>query len=100
MPESPTNLPEQQDPVVSSSLSLPLLISAVLLVIVVMWSLYDEMYGERPWKAYQEKFVKTYSAFIRKEIPKQAEQEKQIKTSPDYQKLDQELAAAEKAVEP
>lgn len=99
MPESSSQLPDQ-DPVVSSTLSLPLLISALLLVAVLFWSLYDELYGQRPWKHYQELFVKRYTALIHKKLPEQAAQEKQIRQSPEFQKLEQEVAAAEKAVEP
>src|SRR5690348_1846500 len=99
MPETPSQQPDH-DPVVNSSLSAPLLISALLLVLVLFWSLYDELYGQRPWKHYQELFVKQYSALIKKELPAQAQQEKQIRDSAEYQKLQQVLTAAEKNVEP
>ena len=45
MPDTP---PTEKDPVVSQSLSFPLLISALLLVITLLWSLYDEVYEQRP----------------------------------------------------
>ena len=54
MPETPA---PERDPIVSQSLSGPLLISAFLLVVTVAWSLYDELYGQRPWKDYQKRFV-------------------------------------------
>jgi carboxylesterase type B len=94
MPEIPSQQPDR-DPVLSSTLSVPLLISALLLVVVLFWSLYDELYGQRPWKKYQELFVKRYSALIKKELPVQAQQEKQIRESPEFQKLQQELTAAD-----
>ena len=94
MAESPTTDP-QQDPVVSTSLSLPLLISALLLVMVLLWSLYDEVYGQRPWKTYQESFVKKYSAFVKKELPKQAAQEKAIRQSPEFQSVRQSAIACQ-----
>jgi len=74
MPETSSHQPDQ-DPVVSSSLSVPLLISALLLVLVLFWSLYDELYGQRPWKNYQEQFVKRYTSLIKKQLPTQAEQD-------------------------
>src|SRR6266404_9832385 len=99
MPERSSNEPEQ-DPVVSRSLSLPLLIFSLLLVVVLFWSLYDETYGQRPWKGLQERFVKQYATFVKQQLPKQAAQEKQIRESAEYQKLDQDLKAAEEAVRP
>ena len=86
-----------KDPVVTQSLSFPLLISALLLVITLLWSLYDEGYWQRPWKVYQEQFREQYTAFLRsKAIPGQAEREKQIRESAEYRKLQAELEAAEK----
>ncbi|MBI2816672.1 MAG: c-type cytochrome [Acidobacteria bacterium] len=99
MPETSSQQPDQ-DPVVTSSLSVPLLISALLLVLVLFWSLYDELYGQRLWKSYQDRFVKNYTSLIQKQLPAQAEQEKQIRQSPEFQKLEQAAAAAEDAVRP
>jgi len=56
---------QDKDPVVHSSLSKPLYISSVLLVLSMVWGLYDEMYGIRPWKAYQARFVKIYSRYLK-----------------------------------
>lgn len=94
----PETSPSGKDPVVEESLSFPLLISSLLLVIVLLWSLYDEAYGTRPWKDYQERFVRQYRAVLKnRKIPEQTEREKQIRESADYQKLRQELEAAEQA---
>src|SRR5947209_2546278 len=91
---------QDKDPVVHSSLSKPLFISSALLVISMVWGLYDEMYGIRPWKGYQARFVKVYSRYLKTLGGGEADVEKQIKASPDYQKLDREMAAAEKAAMP
>jgi len=56
---------QEKDPVVHSSLSKPLFISSALLVISMVWGLYDEMYGIRPWKGYQARFVKIYSRYLK-----------------------------------
>ncbi len=95
MPETP---PSGKDPVVEQSLSMPLLVFSLLLVVVLLWSLYDDIYGERPWKGYQAQFVRLYSAVLKeKKIPEQAERENQIRESADYQNLRGELDAAEQA---
>jgi len=91
---------QEKDPVVSSSLSKPLFISSALLVLCLAWSLYDEVYGTRPWKGYQARFEKVYSRFLKSRLPQEASSETQIKASPDYQSLDQQMQAAEKSVSP
>lgn len=88
----------EKDPVVTSSISKPLFISAALLLLSLGWALWDEVYGIRPWKSYQSRFVKVYSQFLKNVRPHEAEVEKQIKSSAEYQKLDREMQAAEKSV--
>ncbi len=95
MPETPSD-----DPIERSSLSVPILISAFLLLLTVAWSLYDEFYGLRPWRSYQREFGKVYARYLKKAIPQQAEREKAIKASAEYQALDAQVKAAEKAAGP
>jgi hypothetical protein len=90
----------QIDPVVHSSLSKPLFISSVLLVLSMIWGLYDETYVIRPWKSYQARFVKLYSRYLKTAAGGEADVEKQIKASPDYKQLDAALQDAEKAAMP
>ncbi len=91
MPNSP-----DKDPVVSQSLAVYLLIASVLLLVTLVWSLYDEFFGLRPWKAYQRAFVQRYSAFLRKQAPVQRAKEKAIENSPDFLALKQKLEDLEK----
>ena len=44
---------DEKDPVVHSSLSKQLFIWSALLLLSMVWGLWDEMYGIRPWKGYQ-----------------------------------------------
>ena len=48
----------ENDPVFSKSLSLPLLIASLLLLLSLVWAIYEEIYGLRPWKSYQQRCVK------------------------------------------
>src|SRR5690348_3309701 len=91
---------QEKDPVVHSSLSKPLFISSALLLVCLGWSLYDEVYGTRPWKGYQARFEKLYSRYVRSKLPQEAGSEAQIKASPEYRSLDQQMQAAEKSVAP
>src|SRR5215471_8160389 len=91
---------QEKDPVVHSSLSKPLMISSALLVITLAWGLWDEMYGIRPWKGYQARFVKAYSRYLKTAAGGEAEVERQIKASSEYKRLDAAMSAAEKAAMP
>ncbi|HUE03758.1 MAG TPA: hypothetical protein VMR62_29645, partial [Bryobacteraceae bacterium] len=78
---------QEKDPVVNSSLSKPLFISAALLLLSLGWALYDEVYGTRPWKGYEARFEKVYSRFLRQTLPQEAASEQKIKASPEYRDL-------------
>jgi cytochrome c551/c552 len=91
---------QDKDPVVTSSLSKPLFISSLLLLLSLVWGLYDEMYAIRPWKGYQARFVKLYSRYLKSASGGEAQLEAQIKASPEYKRLDADMAAAEKAASP
>jgi mono/diheme cytochrome c family protein len=91
---------QEKDPVVTSSLSKPLFVSSVLLLLSLVWGLYDEMYTTRPWKAYQSKFVKEYSRYLKSATGGEAQFEASIKNSPDYKHLNDDMMAAEKAAMP
>jgi mono/diheme cytochrome c family protein len=98
----PETLPplEDKDPVVTQSLSAPLLVSSFLLVLSLVWAVYDEIYGQRPWKAIQQRFVQKYTAFLTKVKPRQADAEKTLRQSDEYRKLEQAVLDAEKAIAP
>src|SRR5438105_2744963 len=89
-----------KDPVVTSSLSKPLFVSSVLLMLSLIWGLYDEMYATRPWKGYQSRFVKAYSRYLKSASGSEASIEQQIKSSPEYKRMDADMQAAEKAAMP
>jgi hypothetical protein len=81
-----------------------LLISSLLLVVTLVWSVWDEVLGQRPWKGYQKDFVSRYSRYLEKAKTDQGRSEAEIKSSPEYQELDQafkgEAAAAEAKTDP
>ena len=89
---------QEKDPVVHSSLGLLLAIFSALLVVSLAWALWDEVWGERPWKSYQKRFVKAYAAFLKNTKPQEAATEKQIRASAEYQRLDRQAKDAEQAV--
>jgi mono/diheme cytochrome c family protein len=96
MPQDTTPTPEgEPDPIISHSLSGPIMVSAILLILALAWALYAEVWGDRPWKAYQRRFVQTYTRYLKSVEPAQAATEKQLRESPDAQSLEQQIKAAE-----
>ena len=95
MPETP-----EKDPVVSQSLARIYLVSAILLMAVFGWSLYDESFGLRPWKEYQRLFSQRYRAFLSGEIEKQKTAEKAVLNSAEYQVIAQQLKDTEASTRP
>jgi cytochrome c551/c552 len=77
----------QPDPIAESSFSVPLLVSALLLIVVLVWSVWDEVVGQRPWKAYQKEFVDKYTAYLERVQTKQGKSEKELRATPEYQEL-------------
>ncbi|HYA25627.1 MAG TPA: hypothetical protein VEF05_15795, partial [Terriglobales bacterium] len=85
MPEQP--IPEQ-DPIVTKSYAMYYVISMVILTATLFWALWDEDYGQRPWKAFQHEWQQRYSAFLKTAESKSAKSEKDVEQNPDYRKLE------------
>ena len=62
MPEKP--VPEN-DPLVQKSFATWYVVAMVLLMASLFWALWDEAFGQRPWKAYQHEWVERYSTFLK-----------------------------------
>src|SRR5215467_13628138 len=91
---------QDKDPVVSSSLSTQLFIWSALLAVSMIWGLWDEMYGIRPWKGYQSRFREAYGKYLASARTGATDVEKQIRGSSEYKRLDTDMQAAEKAAMP
>ncbi|MGH9555861.1 MAG: hypothetical protein ACRD2Y_08570, partial [Terriglobales bacterium] len=90
----------QDDPVVSKSLAPHYVIASLLLVASLFWALWDEAYGTRPWKLYQDAFKERYSAFLGSLKTESAQSEQEIQKTADYQKLADALKAAQEQAGP
>lgn len=98
--ERDANPGTEPDPITGSSLSGPLLVCSALLFLSLGWALYDELFGQRPWKSYQRQFVTLYSTYLKKLGPRQAAAEKALRSSAEYRGLEREVQAAEQSVAP
>jgi cytochrome c2 len=75
-------------------------IAVILLVATLLWALWDEAFGMRPWKAYQHEWKQRYTAFLKSARSKSAASEKEVENSSDYQKLKQNLDQATQQATP
>jgi mono/diheme cytochrome c family protein len=93
-PEAPV-----RDPIVSRSTSGILLICALLMIGVLAWALYDEAYGQRPWKQMQQEFVRRENRLLNR-LKKNNKSEEEVRQSEEYQRLAEEAEAAKQQTEP
>jgi cytochrome c2 len=60
----------------------------------LFWALWDEAFGQRPWKAFQEQWKTRYTSLLKTQKTKSAQVEKEIEQSSDYQALKQKYEQA------
>ncbi|MFN2532286.1 MAG: c-type cytochrome, partial [Pyrinomonadaceae bacterium] len=89
-----------RDPIVSRSTSGLMLVCALLLIGSLAWALWDEAYGQRPWKSMQKEFVSRYTRYLNSIRGQAGQTEAQVKESSEYQELNADVQAAEEKVKP
>src|SRR5215208_4216166 len=77
-----------------------MLVSALLMTISIAWALYDEAFGQRPWKGMQKEFVSRYTRYLDNIKSKAGQTETEVRESPEYQQFDAEEKAARAEVQP
>ena len=70
----------QDDPVVTKSYAAHYTIAMLLLTASLLWALWDEAYGQRPWKTYQHAWKQRYSAFLNTAKSSSANSQKAIES--------------------
>src|SRR5947209_4527082 len=70
------------------------MVATVLLIATLFWALWDESYGQRPWKDFQANWKDRYSAFLKTDRSKSVASEKDVESSPDYLALKQAFEQA------
>jgi cbb3-type cytochrome oxidase cytochrome c subunit len=83
------------DPIVSKSLAPHYVIAVIILMATLFWALWDEDFGQRPWKAFQREWKTRYSAFLKTARSQSSASQKDVETAPEYQtvKLSYEQAS-------
>jgi len=87
VPEKPV---PDQDPIVTKSYAPHYVLAMVLLMVTLLWALWDEAFGQRPWKAYQEEWKHRYAAFLNAATSSSKKAEDSVTKSSDYKALETE----------
>src|SRR5580693_1521575 len=66
----------------------------IILTVSLFWALWDEDFGQRPWKAFQQEWKDRYSTFLKTARSSSAQSEKEVEGNSDYQKLKQDYEQA------
>ena len=91
MPDKP--IPEQ-DPITSKSYAAHYVIASILLIATLFWALWDEAWGQRPWKAFQDEWKDRYSAFLNTARSKSAKSQSSVENDSQYVALKQDYEKA------
>jgi cytochrome c551/c552 len=86
VPDKP--IPEH-DPITGKSYALHYLIATVILIGTLFWALYDEAWGQRPWKEFQGQWKDRYSAFLNTAKSTSTKSELSVEQDPQYAALKQ-----------
>src|SRR5579863_6881809 len=87
----------EQDPITGKSYAIHYLIAMVILIGTLFWALYDEAWGQRPWKAFQDQWKDRYSAFLNTAKSTSAKSEQSVEQDPQYAALKQDYDKAYQA---
>src|SRR5919198_4099376 len=71
-------------------------LGSVLLVILTLWSFWDDNITRRPWKRFQAQF---YRLDYQKAKAAYDEEDKKLRADPAYQDLAKKIAAAQRSLE-
>ena len=78
----------ENDPIVSKSYAVHYVIAMLILMVTLFWALWDESFGQRPWKAFQQEWKTRYSAFLNSARSKSAQSQQQVEKNSQYQQLE------------
>jgi cytochrome c2 len=97
MPDTPI---AENDPIVSKSLAPHYLVAATILMATLFWALWDEDFGQRPWKSFQHQWKKRYTSFLKQTLSSSSGSQSDLQATPDYQALKRAYEKANQAAAP
>src|SRR6202166_3950657 len=72
----------------------------LVLVATLFWALWDEDFGQRPWKSFQNEWKSRYSAFLKNAHSQSSSSEKEVESDPEYLALKQAYERASQDAAP
>src|SRR5690242_3311253 len=72
----------------------------IILMATLFWAMWDEDFGQRPWKNFQNEWKVRYSAFLKSASSQSDTSEKSVENNPDYQALKQAYEKASQDAAP
>ncbi len=88
------------DPVVTRSLAPHYFVAMILLLASLFWALWDEDFGQRPWKTFQHEWKTRYSTFLKGARTESRNVQKEVESNADYLKLKQDYENASQTAAP
>jgi cytochrome c551/c552 len=88
------------DPIVSKSLAPHYLVAALVLMGTLFWALWDEDFGQRPWKTFQNEWKTRYSSTLKNARSQSGTAQKEVESSAEYQTLKQAYDQASQMAAP
>jgi Cytochrome c len=73
------------DPIVSKSLAPHYVVAVILLMATLFWALWDEDFGQRPWKNFQQEWKNRYSTFLKTARSQSTASQKDVENAAEYQ---------------
>src|SRR6202158_5645686 len=61
----------------------------VILMATLFWALWDEDFGQRPWKSFQHEWKSRYSTFLKRARTQSSDSQKEVEATAEYQALKQ-----------
>ena len=106
MPQNPTPDADRSapalhdDPIVTKSLAPHYVVATVLLIATLFWALWDESFGQRPWKSFQREWKGRYTAFLKTAHSNSSNSQREVETNTEYQALKQAYDSANQSAAP
>ena len=97
MPDKP--IPDD-DPIVSKSLAPHYVVAVILLMATLFWALWDEDFGQRPWKNFQQEWKNRYSTFLKTARSQSSASQKDVESAAEYQALKLSYEQSSKSTAP
>jgi len=88
------------DPIVSKSLAPHYVVAVIVLMATLFWALWDEDFGQRPWKTFQNEWKTRYTTFLKNARSQSGASQKEVESTADYQALKQAYEQASQSAAP